>query len=89
LGPDLERQDKTGALERILRPWGRFRASSKSTFDQLCYFAMILASLGFFAVLARLLHNGSSEGRLRSAALAYLVLVTIGVWGFFNVVDWI
>jgi hypothetical protein len=88
LGPDLQRLDGMGVLERIVRPYGRFRSSAKSTFDQICYFSLIIVTLAGIAIFLFALIT-CTRAWLRWVALVYLVLFVVGVWGFFRVADWI
>ncbi len=89
LGPDLRRLDELGILERTLRPFGRFQASSKSLFDQGCYFTLLLASLAWLVALAISWRQKQRPRRLVSAAGLFVALFGVGVWGFFNVLAWI
>ena len=89
LGPDLERTDALGMVARALRPFGRFRASSNSVFDRICYgvlLAMAPAWLIGLAVTYR--RRLEAERRLRVAAIVFLALFAIGVASFLRVVAW-
>jgi hypothetical protein len=90
LGPDLRRMDPIGVAARTLRPLGRFRASSTSIFDQICYFALLLATPAWFVLLA-VARRGQKIGdwQLRRFALLFLALAIIGARGFYNVLLWI
>ncbi len=90
MGPKLRRQDDIGTLARIVRPWGRFNASAKSTFDQICYFALLIATpLWGIALFLGRGKYGKRERWLRRSALTYLILFAICLWGFSRVAEWI
>ncbi len=89
LGPDLHRLDELGILGRTLRPFGRFRSSAKSLFDQVCYFALLLTSPAWLVAVAITWRRIKRRGPLVSAAGLFIVLFIVGVWGFFNVLAWI
>jgi hypothetical protein len=88
LGPDLRRLDEPGLLQRTLSPFGRFRSSAKSTFDQVCYFTLLAASLAWLLVLATYRGTDRRAGHRRAAALM-VVLFVVGAAGFYKVLAWL
>jgi hypothetical protein len=91
LGPDLEREDALDPNERILRPYGRFRASTMSTVDQIAWFTL----LGFTPFLIVIVI--ASRGRRRTisrplrdrVSASYLVVLMLCANGFLEIIDWI
>ncbi len=88
LGPDLQRLDAPGPVARLVRPWNHFRASSKSTFDLLCFYTLLLAAPAWLLVRL-LLGRRATGGVFIKAAGLFLVLGLVGVWGYVPVLAWL
>lgn len=88
LGPDLRRVDEPGLLQRTLSPFGRFKQTSKSTFDQICYFTLLAASLVWLLILSTYRRGTARHAGYRRAAVLLVVLFAVGARGFHAVLAW-
>ena len=84
----LARVDAMGPSTRLLRPFGRFEASAKSTFDQVRYFAVLFGAPLWLLALAAL-RRGGDRKCLRRVALGYVLILLVGAGGFVEIVGWI
>lgn len=90
LGPDLRRRDELSGLARLVRPWGRFKASSKSTLDQVRYFALLALTPAYLLVLVLAVARRQACARWsRRCAALYLVVAALSLGGAYRILQWI